>query len=161
MKSFYPLAALAMLAATAMAQTPQWTIRVGTFHKPSVVTAFYRSPLWAEQIKQKMAERDAARIANDPKKIQELEAWGTSHQEMAHQQLAGEASIANILDSLAGAMPEIARRAGVAVIAVDLVYTGPNIETVDVTAQLLDWLQADERTRNIVRELQRQTSQAH
>ena len=161
MKSFYRVAALAMVVATAMAQTPQWTIRVGTFHKPSVVTAFYRSPLWAEQLKQRMAERDAARIANDTRKIHELEAWGASHQEMAHQQLAGEASLANILESLSGAMPEIARKAQVGVIAVDLLYTGPNIETVDVTAQVLDWLQADEATRNIVRELQRRTSQAH
>ena len=155
MKSFYCLAALTMVAATAMAQTPQPSVRVGTFHRPSVVTAFYRSPLWAEQIKQKMAERDAARIANDTKKVQELEAWGARHQELAHQQLTGAASIANILDSLAGAIPEIARKARVVVIAVDLLYTDPSIETVDVTGQILDWLQADEATRNIVRELQR------
>lgn len=70
--------------------------------------------------------------------------------------MAGEASIANILDSFGGAMPEIGRKARVAVVAVDLPYTEPNIETVDVTGQILDWLQADKATRNIVRELERQ-----
>lgn len=155
MKSLHRLATIALVAGTAVAQTPQSTVRVGTFHQPSVVTAFYRSPLWTDQIKQKMAERETARSANDTKRVQELEAWGARHQELAHRQLAGEASIANILDNLAGAIPEIARKARVAVIAVDLLYTEPNIETVDVTAQILDWLQADEVTRRIVRELQR------
>jgi len=159
MKSFYRFVALAMVAAGAMAQAP--TVRVGTFHKPSVVTAFYRSPLWAEQIKQKMAERNAARTANDTKRVQELEAWGARHQELAHQQLAGAASIANILDSLTRAMPEIAVKARVAGIAVDLLYSDPHIETVDVTEQILDWLQADESTRKIVQELRRHPVREH
>jgi hypothetical protein len=156
MRSFFRAAALAIIATAAMAQTTQFTLRVGTFHRPSVVTAFYRSPFWADQIRQKMAERDAARTANDARKVQELEAWGSSHQELAHRQLAGEAPIDNILDSLAGAMSEIARKARVGVIAADLCYTDANIETVDVTSQIMDWLQADQVTRNIVRELQRQ-----
>jgi hypothetical protein len=161
MKSFYRFAALTIVAATAMAQTPPPTVRVGTFHKPSVVTAFYRSPQWAGQLKRKMAEREAAKIANDTKKVQELEAWGARNQELAHQQLAGAANIANILDSLAGAMPEIARKAQVAVITNDLLYADPSIKTVDVTGQILDWLQADEATRNIVRQLENRPARVH
>jgi hypothetical protein len=153
MKSFFRLAAFVALAGSAMAQMPQRTVRVGTFHKPSVVTAYYRSPLWTAQIKLKVAERDAARTANDTKKVQELEAWGAAQQERAHQQLDGRASLSNILEVLAAAMPEIAGKANVAVIAADLSYTASGVETVDVTEQILDWLQADAATRKIVREL--------
>jgi hypothetical protein len=153
MKSLH-LAAIVLVAGTAAAQTPPATVRVGTFHQPSVVTAFYRSPFWADQIKRKMAEREAARSANDTKKIQELEAWGSGSQELAHRQLAGEAPIANILEYMAAAMPQIAKRARVTAVVAGLLYSDPNIETVDVTPQILDWFQADEATRRMVRELQ-------
>jgi hypothetical protein len=41
------LAAIALIPALAVAQAPAQTVRVGTFHKASLVVAFYRSPLWA------------------------------------------------------------------------------------------------------------------
>ena len=148
------LAAAGLLAALAVAQAPAQTVRVGTFHKPSIVVAFYRSPLWAESLKAKMAEMAVAKAANDTKKVQELDAWGNAHQETAHQQLAGEAPITNILEALAPGLPEIAKKARVAMIVADLPYADSSVETVDVTDMLLDWLKADERTRTIVRGLQ-------
>ena len=49
------LAAAGLIAALAAAQAPAQTVRVGTFHKASIVVAFYRSQLWAESLKAKMA----------------------------------------------------------------------------------------------------------
>ncbi len=141
--------AMAVAALPSAAQT----LRVGTFHQPSVVVAYYRSPLWAQIMKAKMAEMEAAKKANQTSKVQELEAWGQSHQEQSHHQLSGEAPITNILEALKPAFPEIAAKAQVAAIAADLPYTG-TVQTVDVTGQILDWLQADENTRRIVKELQ-------
>ena len=61
MKLFSILAAaITVTASLACAQT----IRVGTFHKQSVVVAFYRSPLWADAAKAKVAELAAARKAS-------------------------------------------------------------------------------------------------
>ena len=147
------LAATGLIAALAVAQAPAQTVRMGTFHKASIVVAFYRSPLWAESLKAKMAEMAAAKAANDTKKVQELDAWGNAHQETAHQQLAGEAPITNILEALAPAWPEIAKKARVAMIVADLPYADSSVEKVDVTEMLLDWLKADDRTRTIVRGL--------
>ena len=48
-------AAIGLIAALAVAQAPAQTVRVGTFHKASIVVAFYRSPLWAENLKAKTA----------------------------------------------------------------------------------------------------------
>jgi hypothetical protein len=148
------LAAVGLIAALAVAQASAQTVRVGTFHQASIVVAFYRSPLWAETLKAKTAEMAAAKAANDTKKVQELNAWGKAQQETAHQQLAGEAPITNILEALAPALPEIAKKARVAMIVAELPYADSSVETVDVTEMLLDWLKADERTRTIVRGLQ-------
>jgi hypothetical protein len=147
------LAAAGLLAALAVAQAPAQTVRVGTFHKPSIVVAFYRSPLWAVTLTDKKLEMEKAKALNDTKKVQELDAWGNAHQETAHQQLAGEAAITNILEALAPGLPEIAKKARVAMIVADLLYADSSVEKVDVTEMLLDWLKADERTRTIVRGL--------
>jgi hypothetical protein len=146
------LAAAALTANLAGAQT----IRVGTFHKPSVVVAFYRSPLWADALKAKHSELDAARKANDTQKAQDLEGWGQTQQDLAHRQLAGEAPIDNILAALAPQLPELARKAGVVLIAPDLPYADRTVQTVDVTDLLLDCLHADQRTRDMAQELTRQ-----
>jgi hypothetical protein len=135
-------AALAVTAGLAGAQT----IRAGVFDQQSVVVAFYRSPQWAEIIKAKTAELDK----------KDAEAWGSTHQELAHRQLAGDAPIANILEALTPAFPDIARRAGVNLIAPDLVFADPAVRTVDVTDLLLAYLKADARTLSIVHDLQKQ-----
>ena len=147
------LAAIGLTAALAVAQAPAQRVRVGTFQKASVVVAFYRSPLWAETLKVKMAEMAAAKTANDTKKVQELNAWGKAQQETAHQQLAGEAPISNILEALAPGLPEIAKKARVAMIVADLPHADGSVQSIDVTEILLDWLKADQRTRTIVRGL--------
>jgi hypothetical protein len=131
------------------------TVRVGTFHKASVAVAYYRSPLWAETMKSQMAAMQAAKRAHDTQKAKELEDWGGKHQELAHQQLTGEAPITNILEALAPAFPEIAQRAHVAMVVADLPYADASVQTVDVTDFILDWLKADEATRKIVQELRK------
>jgi hypothetical protein len=156
MKLFSIVALAGMMAGLASAQT----IRVGTFHKPSVVVAFYGSPLWADVLKAKHAELAAAKKANDTQKAQDLEAWGGASQELAHRQLEGDAPIANILDALAPQLPELARKAGVVLIAPDLPYADRTVQTVDITDLLLDCLHASQRTRDIVRDLQNQKAGA-
>ncbi|HYW42480.1 MAG TPA: hypothetical protein VE959_06465 [Bryobacteraceae bacterium] len=125
MKLLTQLAMLALMAAPIPAQTA----RVGTFHKPSVVVAFYPSPQWAETLKAKMAEMEEAKKANDSKKVEALENWGKAHQEQAHLQLTGEAPIANILEALAPAFLEIARKAQVSMIVADLPYSDTTVST--------------------------------
>jgi hypothetical protein len=150
MKLFSIAAAAALLASLASAQA----VRVGTFQKPSVVVAFYRSPLWADTLKAKRAESAAAKQAGDTQKVKDLDAWAGAQQELAHRQLAGEAPIGNILEALAPQLPDLARQAGVILIAPDLPYADRSVQTVDITNLLLDGLHADQRTRDIVRELQ-------
>ena len=138
--------AVAFAAAPAGAQA----LKIGTFHKTSVVVAYYRSPFWSDMLSEKRKELQTAKAANDAGRIKELEAWGGKEQERAEKQLAGEASIDNIIEALKPAFPEIARKAGVAAIAPDLPYADSRLQTVDVTSLLLDWLNADAQTRAMI-----------
>ncbi len=132
MKLIWNLAWGVILAA-AVGLMPAEPVQVGTFNKQSVVVAFYRSPQWAETLKAKRAELEAAKKANDTKKAEDLKAWGGAQQELAHRQLAGEAPITNILEALTPAFSEIAQKAQVAIIVSDLVYSSPAVQNVDVT----------------------------
>ena len=130
MKLFWSLIAAGTVVTLGAAQTPAQPVRVGTFHTSSVVVAFYRSPLWAERLKEKKAESEAAKKAGDTKKVQELNDWGAGGQELAHRQLSGDAPIPNILEALAPAFPQIAQKAQVSIIVQDLPYAAASVETV-------------------------------
>jgi hypothetical protein len=146
---FVIVAGLGFLAASGWAQT----VRVGTFEKQAVVVAYYRSAEWSEAIKAKRAEMDAAKQAGNTQRAQELEKWGSGSQELAHQQLTGDAPIDNILTALAPAFPEIAKKAQVALVAAEMPWAGPAVVPVDVTEFILDYLKADEKTRTIIKQL--------
>jgi hypothetical protein len=131
------------------------TAKVGTFDRPSIVVAFYRSPMWAAKLKDAMAERDKAKAAGDQKKIDELSKWGQDQQELAHKQLAGEAPIDNILETMKPMLAAVAAQAHVASIVPEVPGADKTAATVDVTDLLLDQLRADAQTRQIVEQLRK------
>ena len=65
----------ALLAASAVYGQPG---RVGAFDAPSIVVAYYRSPMWAEALRSQKARLDEAKRVNDTRKVQELETWGSA-----------------------------------------------------------------------------------
>jgi hypothetical protein len=145
------LIALSLFGACAAAQN----LKVGVIEKSSLVVAYYGSPAWQSVIKAKMAEQQAARQAGDKAKADELEKWGQAQQEKAHQQLAGQAPVDNIVEMMKAGWPEIARRAGVAMVVMDAPFIADGVEKVDVTPQLLDYLSASERVRKWVADLKK------
>ena len=141
---------VALIACLLSAQT----VRVGTFDKPSVVVAYYRSPNLGRDAESQRAELQAARQANDSRKVQKLEEWGGKSQELAHRQLAGRLPLPIFWKRLEPAFPEIARKAQVTRVAADIPADG-SVQAVDVTDLILDWLKADEATRKIVHDLRK------
>lgn len=126
--------------------------RVGVFHHPSVVAAYYRSELWLRQVRERRDAMEAARRAGDRVKAAELERWGREAQRLAHRQLAGKAPVDNVWEALQPLLPEVAARAGVSRVVLD---PPPDAEAIDVTETLLDALQADPATRKIAADLRR------
>ena len=123
------------------------TEQVGTFDRQSVVIAFYRSPMFAATLRERIAARDSAKRLGDTARVRELEAWGAGQQELAHQQLEGTAPLTNILDALRPAFDSITKAAHVRAI---VPAPGPRADALDVTPALLDWLKADAKTRELI-----------
>ena len=139
---------LSLPLATVHAQTD----RVGTFDRQSIVIAFYRSPMYAVTLKERIAARDSAKRSGDEARVKELEAWGKAQQDVAHEQLAGDAPLTNILDALRPAFDSITKSARLrTIVAAPLKQTG--VEVVDITPALLDWLKADAKTREIISQM--------
>ena len=126
--------------------------RIGSFDRRSIVVAFYRSPQFAEMLKRQIAARDSAKRVGDTARVRELERWGAAHQELAHQQLYGDAALTNILEALKPALDSIGRQMKLSSI-IPAPAPKAHAQVVDVTPQLLDWLKADDKTREIVRQL--------
>jgi hypothetical protein len=126
--------------------------RIGTFNRQAIVVAYYRSPQWADMLKQKRAELEEAKRANDAAKIKELNAWGGESQELADKQLAGDAPIKNILEALRPTLDEIEKTEHLTSI-VPAPAPDNKATSVNVTPQLLDWLKADQKTRTIIQGL--------
>ncbi len=127
---------------------------VGTFDRQSIVVAYYGSPQWAATLKEKRAELAQAKQSNDQAKVQELNGWGGQAQELAHEQLSGDAPITNVMDALQPAFAEIEKSANLTSI-VPCPCANITAPKVDVTPQLLDWLKADAKTRKIIEGLPR------
>ncbi len=127
--------------------------RVGTFDRQAIALAYYRSPLWAEVLQQKRMEMQEAKQANDQKKVDELNKWGGESQELAHQQVfSANAPMDNILAAIAPAVQELSKSENLSMV---VPAPAPDIasQNVDLTGQLLDWLKADEKTRDLIRQM--------
>ena len=146
MKSSYIAAVCLSVPFIAAAAQPD---RIGTFDKQSIVIAFYRSPMWADTLKERIAARDSAKRAGDTVRVRQLEEWGASHQELAHRQLAGTADLTNIVDALRPALDSLISAERLKAI-VPAPVTDVHMVVVDVTPKLLDWLKADAKTREII-----------
>jgi hypothetical protein len=152
---FAPSLLLVLTLAVSASLVSAQSGKVGTFDSQSILIAFYGSPLWAAELKAKSLELEQARRANDRKKIDELQRWGFDSQELAHKQFAGEAPLTNIMEILKPVLASVAARAHVATVRPRLESDKSSVQTVDVTALLLDELEASPRTRQIIQELQK------
>jgi hypothetical protein len=138
--------------AHAQVPAPSAVPATGTFDRKSIVVAFYRSPLWDAILAEQRYEMKAAKAANDTAKVNALETWGADSQNIAMQQLAGQAPIDNILAVLQPELKELKSRMRLSAIVES---TGPGAKSpnADVTTQLLDWLRATPETRRMVADL--------
>jgi hypothetical protein len=125
---------------------------VGTFDKPSIVLAFYRSPLWDAILADRRFELKTVKAANDTARAKELEKYGAESQDLAMQQLVGKAPIDNILAVLQPELKELSSRMKLSAI-VDSSAADPKAATVDVTSLLMDWLKASSETRKMAGEM--------
>jgi Skp family chaperone for outer membrane proteins len=135
----------------------QSKIRIGVYDSRFVALAFYR----AENMKKVRdfmeslnLELQKAKEANDEKKVKELEAKGPAFQNLMHQQVFGNLSIPNVMGTIKDQLPAIAKKMGTSLIVSkwEISYSGPEIETVDLTLQLVGLFTVDDATRKMIEE---------
>jgi hypothetical protein len=154
MKTLFRFVLVAALAIPAVPSAAGQTAKVGAFDRQSIVMAFYASPLWSAALKEKLAERDAAKAAGDQERVEELDKWGQAQQKLAHRQLTGDAPIENILRTMKPMLAAVAAQAQVTTVVPEGHRVNKKVATVDVTGLLLDQLQASTKTRKNVEQLQ-------
>ncbi len=123
--------------------------RVGVFQRAPVLMAFYRSRYWADTLDGWRRELAAARERGDEETVARLEERGRAAQERAHQQLAGEATLTDVLAPILDELPEIAEEAGVGVVVEHPLWRSPAVEEVDLTLAIVErYPPRDSRSRD-------------
>jgi hypothetical protein len=131
-------------------------MRIGTYHAPSLVLAWYRSAGFAKELQDLVAARNAAVKAGDDKLVAECERKGAEQQDLAHEQLAGEEGTADILARLKDDLPAIAKAAEVEQIVPPGTVLGDKVLFVDVTAALVERFHPDDATKKMIAQVRKQ-----
>ncbi|MHC4445413.1 MAG: OmpH family outer membrane protein [Planctomycetota bacterium] len=129
--------------------------RVGTFDSRALTVAYVHSDLHDRYLKSLMAERNKAKKAGNTKRVKELEAQGEAAQQRVHRQTFGHARIDNILKHIKKEIPQIARKAGVDVVAEETLYHNSAVEIVDITDFVIEPFKPKEKTRKIIKDLRK------
>jgi len=119
------------------AAAQQTKVRVGTFRRTELLVAFYRSKRWDQTLRNMMDERRKAKAAGNHVRVKELEAQGQALQERAHRQLAGKATLKEIMEQLQPKLPDVAKQANVRLIVEKPLFHDASVEFVDVTDLLV------------------------
>ena len=129
----------------------QSKIRIGVYDNRPVAIACARAGMGpVKQMKQKMAEYEAAKKAGDTAKMKMLEAWGESQQRLLHFQGFGHVPVGDLLAPVRPQLAQLLREKHLAAIAMECDVTAPNVETVDVTAAIVELFHPDAKTREAV-----------
>jgi hypothetical protein len=136
-------------------------VRIGTYHAPSLVLAWYRSGEYAKELGALKAARDAAAKSGDEKAVAGYEQRGASQQDLAHRQLAGETGTEDILARLKDDLPAIAKAAGVERIVPPGTASGDRVVLVDVTDALVERFHPDEATKKMIAEVRKEPGGVH
>ncbi len=128
-------------------------IRVGTYDSRAIAVAY--APSRFNPVGEKMKEYEKAKQAGDGARVAELEAWGEKQQRRLHRQGFARVPVDDLLAPVKDRLAEVAQRRALDLVAWSCDYTGPGVEVVDVTDDLVALFEPSEKTRAIVAEVRR------
>jgi Skp family chaperone for outer membrane proteins len=155
---FVGVSILAVCAMFLALQPTSTKVRVGTFDSRAIAIAYARSALFAPVMQDFKDKYEKAKAEKNEKVIKELEAEGTTQQQLLHLQGFSIGSVADILEKVKDNLPTAAQEAGVDIIVSkwEVAYKNPSIEIVDVTSHLVKLFNPDEQTLKIIEGLSKQ-----
>ncbi len=155
------LAGLAAHTAVEARQSQKTTagskVRVGTFDSRAVAMAYFATKAFNGQLNGLRAEHEKAKAAEDETRVKESFAELRALGELMHKQGFSTWPVDNILETIKGQIPKIAKQAHVDVIICkwDVVYRRPGIEFVDVTDLMVQPFNPDEETLKTIKDVQK------
>lgn len=135
------------------------TERIGVYDSRAIAVAFAGSEHFNQWTSGLQAEHKKAKAAGAQKRVAELEAEGAARQRLLHKQGFSTAPVDNILEQIKDRLPAIKQRAGVNSLVSkwdkDTLAKHPSAERVDVTTELIDAFNPNERLRKSAVEIQK------
>ena len=127
---------------------------MGTYDTRGVAIAYAASKY--NPVGEKQAEHEKAKAAGDTARMHELEQWGEKHQRQLHRQGFGRVPVGDLLEPVKDRLAAVAAKAGVEVIASSCDYSSGNVETIDITLQLVALYDPSEQTLRYAKEITHQ-----
>jgi hypothetical protein len=127
-----------MTGAMASAQAQTNKLRIGVYDSRAVAAAYANSTEFQETLKAVRADYEKAKAAKDEKRMNEIDSRMKLQQRWLHEQVFSTGSVAGIVAKVKGALPGVAKKAGVQAIVSkwELNYQEPDVEVVDMTEDL-------------------------
>ena len=145
--------------ATAMAEkAAKSPMKIGVYDSRGVAVAYARSPEFGESMARLRADYEQAKAKGDSAQVKKLGQEGLWMQVRLHQRGFSTAGVGDLLVKVAGALPGVAREAGVVLIVSkwEMPYQDASVEVVDVTLPIARLFKPDEQTLKILGELKDQ-----
>jgi len=133
--------------------------RIGVYDSRAIAVAFAGSEVFNKWMSALREEHEKAKAAGDQKRVAELEAEVAERQKSMHKQGFSTAPVDNILEQIKDRLPAIRQGAGVGVLVSkwdkDTLAKHSSAERVDVTMELIDAFNPNERQRKSAIEIQK------
>jgi hypothetical protein len=132
-------------------------IRIGVFDSRAVAVAYAASKFNREQYQKLKKTLDEAEASGDKEKAERIKAEGKAGQERLHRQGFGTASVKKYIDLVKDKIPAVAKNAQVDFIVSkwEVAYQAPAVEVVDITDELVQAFEPNDRTLKTVQELKK------
>ncbi len=134
-------------------------VRVGTYDSRAVAVAFSGSEVFSKWLGELKVEQERAEAAGDTARVAEIRAKGAARQKLMHMQGFSTAPVDDILDQVREGVQTVREKAGVDVLVSkwdkESLNRHRDAEVVDVTMDLVDLFNPNERQRRSAVEIQK------
>ena len=158
MKKLFIISVLLLFAGIVFGQTLKKNVVVGTFDSRLIAVAYYNTEAHMSYVNDLKAEHAEAEESGDTERARELEAIGEASQELAGKQAFSTWPVDNILETIEGKIPEIAKQANVDLIVSkwNIVYQQSGVEFIDVTDVMVKLFNPDEQMLEMLEQIKQQ-----
>jgi hypothetical protein len=158
MRKLLVITALLLFAGIVFGQTMKKSVVVGIFDSRVIAVAYYNTEAHKSYIQSLKADHAEAEASGEKELAKELESMGEASQELAQKQAFSTWPVDNILGTIEGKIPEIAKQAEVDLIVSkwNIVYQESGLEFIDVTDIMVKLFSPDEQMLQMLEQIKMQ-----